>query len=138
MNIYLDFLICLLLIKMETQTTPKPEVKMIVNIIRHGARTPTEMRPEFEKYFATSDPGKLTYNGFRQMVMLGRVLRNRYINSKSKEYANLIDIEKIREQFLLISSPNPRAIESGIAYSLGLFPEYVYKLYCIQKSILTS
>jgi hypothetical protein len=133
MNIYFLFFLFLIFIKSEIETNLKPEVKMIVNLIRHGARTPSKMRPEFGKYFTTAEPGKLTLNGFRQMVMLGRVLRDRYINNKSGKFANFIDIEKIREQFLLISSPNPRAIESGIAYSLGLFPEYVYKIYDVNN-----
>ena len=125
---FLSFLL-LFLINSETETTPKSEVKMIINLFRHGARTPTKMRPEFGKYFTESEPGKLTQNGFRQMVMLGKVLRNLYVNNKAPEFKNFIDINKINEQFLLISSPYPRAIESGVAYSLGLFPEYIYKIH---------
>jgi hypothetical protein len=133
MNIYFLFFLFLFLIKSDTEAIPKPEVIMIINQIRHGARTPSKMRPEFGKYFTTAEPGKLTQNGFRQMVMLGKVLRERYINNKSPEFENFINLEKIREQFLLMSSPYPRAIDSGIAYSLGLFPEYVYKIYDVNN-----
>ena len=133
MNIYLFSFLLIFLIKTEADTAPKPEVKMIINLFRHGARTPTKMRPEFGKFFTTSEPGKLTQNGFRQMVMLGKVLRDLYVNNKSPEFEKFIELEKINEQFLLISSPYPRAIESGIAYSLGLFPEYLYKIYDVNN-----
>jgi len=133
MNIHFLFLVLLIRIKTETETTPKSEVKMIVNLFRHGARTPSKMRPEYTNFFTTSEPGKLTLNGFRQMIMLGKVLRDRYVDNKTPEFLNFIDKEKIKDQFLLISSPSPRAIESGIAYSLGLFPEYVYKIYDVNN-----
>src|SRR5690349_18219912 len=100
------------------------KVVMIVNLFRHGARTPTKMRPEFKKYFRDTQTGKLTVNGFRQMTILGKVLREKYINSKNPHLKDFFDLNKINEQFVLVSSPYVRAIESGLGYVLGLFPEF--------------
>jgi hypothetical protein len=110
-------------------------VEMIVNLVRHGARSPSKIRPEMKKHFPSMQPGKLTLNGFRQMVVLGKILRKRYLENKSVHFENFFDINKAKEQFLLISSPYPRAIESGVGYVLGLLPDYIYKIYDINNKL---
>lgn len=126
MKILLFFISCISLL-----TTYKNfyETVMIVNLIRHGARTPSKIRPEFQKFFPSMEKGKLTSSGFRQMVLLGKVLRKKYLENKTPEFKNFFDLGKLKDQFLLISSPYPRAIESGLGYSLGLLPEYIYNIY---------
>lgn len=104
------------------------KVVMIINVIRHGARTPNKILPELEKYFPNIGKGKLTIQGLRQMILLGKAKRKEYLETKSTHFFNLLDINKISKQFLLISSPNPRAVESGIGYVSGLFPEYMYSI----------
>lgn len=111
------------------------KVEMIVNLVRHGARSPSKIRPEMIKHFPSMQPGKLTLNGFRQMVVLGKILRKRYLENKSEHFKDFFDIDKAKEQFLLISSPYPRAIESGIGYVLGLLPDYIYKIYDINNKL---
>jgi hypothetical protein len=112
-----------------TSQDENEKVVMIVNLLRHGARTPSKHRPEYDKYFDKMVPGKLTHNGFRQMVLLGKAIRKLYVESKLVSFNNFIDSDKVEEQFLLMSSPSPRAIESALGYSLGLFPEYSPKVH---------
>jgi hypothetical protein len=68
--------------------------------------------------------GELTANGFKQMVLLGKTIRQRYINK-----LNFLNLDNIDEEFMLISSPYDRALESGVGYVLGLLPEYTYHIY---------
>jgi hypothetical protein len=120
--LYLLFLLCLLEIKIPEEAENYKQI-LIVNLIRHGARTPNKIIPEFEEHLSEKQKGKLTQHGFRQMVLLGKSIREKYIKE------NFIDLNKVDEQFLLFSSPYPRAIESGIGYSLGIFPEYNYLMH---------
>jgi hypothetical protein len=113
------------------------ETVMIVNLFKHGARTPSKIRPDFLKYFPDLDKGKLTTSGFRQMVYLGKVLRKKYFENSNNlpGYKSFFNFNKTSEQFLIISSPSPRSIESGIGYSLGLLPEETYKIYDTNNKI---
>ena len=106
------------------------KVVMIVNLVRHGARTPSKFHSELDNYFPKGkDLGNLTAVGFRQMVMLGKVLRSQYLENSSPEFKGLFDINKAQDQFLLISSPYPRSVESAVGYTLGLLPECNYKIF---------
>jgi hypothetical protein len=124
-NLFILFIICLLEVKIpEEQNNYK--TLLVINLLRHGARTPNKIIPEFEQYFKEKKTGKLTQQGFRQMVLLGKATRNHYIDNK-QNLDSLLDINKIHDQFVLFSSPYPRAIESGVAYLTGLFPEYDFE-----------
>jgi hypothetical protein len=105
-------------------------IKMLVNYIRHGSRTPGKIYPEVKHLFDKMDEKKLTLPGFKQMLILGKFQRSKL---KQAYYKNLLDIDKIPEQVLIFSSPSTRAVESSVAYSLGLLPEYIYKLHYLDK-----
>jgi len=100
------------------------KVIMIINLLRHGARAPNKFIKEIEHIFPGLNPGKLTLNGFRQMNNLGRTMRKIYIENykNSTSLNNFIDEKNLQNEFLLISSPYDRAIESGIGYAYGFLP----------------
>jgi hypothetical protein len=124
------FKILLVLIIAISLVQTERKVKMIVNFIRHGARAPSSITQEAKKYFpGITESKKLTNSGFRQMVLLGKALRKKYLQSNLEELIGFFNESKSHEQFLLISSPVPRAIESGVAYTLGLLPEHIYNIY---------
>jgi hypothetical protein len=127
--LFLLFLLCLLERKIPEEGGVY-KTTLIVNLIRHGARTPNKIVPEFENFLPTKGKGKLTQHGFRQMVLLGKSVR--------EKYGDFIDIKKVDEQFVLFSSPYPRAIESGIGYVLGMFPEYNYKFHSSNNEFIKS
>lgn len=90
-----------------------PETQIVINIFRHGARTPKHYVSEVEKIFKKYPAGSLTDNGWRMQFLLGRYLRRRlppnFISKPS--------------EFLLISSYKERAINSGISFASGLINE---------------
>jgi hypothetical protein len=98
---------------------------MLINFIRHGNRTPGKIFPEIKDLFHKMDEKKLTLSGFQQMNISGKIYRKRYMES------NLIKLNQIdmSHEYLIISSPSPRSIESSIAFSMGLFPDKIYKIY---------
>jgi hypothetical protein len=100
---------------------------MHVNFIRHGSRTPGKIYKEVNSHFGDKTYlKKLTLNGFKQMILLGKYIRKHII-----EKNNLIDLNNISKEFLIFSSPSNRAVESSVAYSQGLFPEAIFKTYYI-------
>jgi hypothetical protein len=103
---------------------------MVINLLRHGARNPNKFIKEVEEYFINNIPGKLTLNGFQQMKNLGRSVRKIYIENhfKNESLNNFLNITNINKEFLLISSPVDRAIESGISYSNGFLPNNDFNL----------
>jgi hypothetical protein len=97
--------------------------------VRHGARTPLKNWDQFGKYFPTVSQGQITTNGWRQEILLGKYIRHKYIlNKYNDEYKDFINLDRLHEEFLLISSPTQRTIDSAIGYSLGLFPDHIFKI----------
>lgn len=90
-----------------------PETQMVINIFRHGARTPKFYIPEVEKIFKKYPVGSLTDNGWRMQFLLGKYLRRRLPD----------DFIQKPSDFLLISSYKERAINSGISFASGLVNE---------------
>ena len=91
----------------------EPETIMIINIFRHGARTPKNYIPEIEKVFSKYPTGSLTDNGWRMQFLLGKYLKKRIPK-------NLINKPS---DYLLISSFKDRAINSGISFASGFINE---------------
>lgn len=106
------------------------KVVMIVNLLRHGARAPNKFIKEIEHLFPGLIPGKLTLNGFRQMTNLGRAMRKIYLENhrNSTSLRNFLDEKNIKNEYLLISSPYDRAIESGIGYAYGFLPNNEFNI----------
>jgi len=106
------------------------KVFMIVNLLRHGARSPNRFIKEIEHLFPGLIPGKLTLNGFRQMTNLGRSIRKIYLENYHNKTSlrNFLDETNIKNEFLLISSPYDRAIESAIGYAHGFLPNNEFNI----------
>ena len=100
---------------------------MVINLMRHGARTPIGNWHLFEKYFPTLSKGQMTTNGWRQEILLGKYMRQKYLLNKNN-YEDFINLDNLHEEFLLISSPSQRTIDSAIGYSSGLFPDHIFSI----------
>jgi hypothetical protein len=59
------------------------------------------------------------------MNILGKYYRKNYIDSGLLD----LNLNNFPHEFLIISSPHQRSIDSSIAFSMGLFPEKMYKIY---------
>lgn len=90
-----------------------PETKMVINVFRHGARTPKHYISEVEKIFKKYPAGSLTDNGWRMQFLLGKYLKRRLPPKFIKKPSD----------FLLICSYKERAINSGISFASGLVNE---------------
>lgn len=102
---------------------------MVISLVRHGARTPLKNWDHFGKYFPTVSRGQITTNGWRQEILLGKYIRHKYILNKfNNELKDFINLDRLHEEFLLISSPTQRTIDSAIGFSLGLFPDHIFKI----------
>jgi hypothetical protein len=106
------------------------EVLIMVFLNRHGARTSIHEFTELEEIFPDYQKGVLTYNGWREQIILGKYVRNKYLTSnkhglKSEPY---LKINNPSKEFLILSSPLSRTLESSFAYSTGLFPDHFYNL----------
>jgi hypothetical protein len=99
------------------------ETLMIVNFIRHGNRTPGKLFAEIKDLFYKMDGKKLTLSGMKQMNILGKIYRSRYLENK------LINLNSVTDEYLIISSPSTRSIESAIAFTMGLLPDKIYKIH---------
>lgn len=96
---------------------PVPETKMVINIFRHGARTPKHYIEEIEPIFNKYPLGSLTDNGWRMQFLLGKYLKQRLP----------INFIKGPKDFLLICSYKERTINSGISFASGLV-NYMFKI----------
>jgi hypothetical protein len=95
----------------------------VVEIIRHGARTPRNFLQSSARTFFGSRKAQLTLNGFRQHVLLGRWLRKQYVYKH-----NLLSRELNTNEVLVFSSPRQRTIFSATAHLMGLFPNSFAKI----------
>lgn len=104
------------------------DLVMVINLVRHGSRTPVSYLPELEPYFHRYNTGALTYNGWRQQILVGKYMRNKYITNSYKKGKTLVDPSKASSQFLIFSSPYARTIDTSCAFTLGLLPDHNFNL----------
>ena len=97
----------------------RSELIGVVEIFRHGARTPLAFKESCAKLFFGSRKAQLTIDGFRQHILLGRWLRRRYVKG---EIGKLFSNEKMPEEIKIYTSPRQRTIFSATAQIMGLFP----------------
>ena len=92
---------------------PVKETQMVINMFRHGARTPKHYIPEVEEIFKKYPIGALTDNGWRMQFLLGKYLRKRL---------SLLDpnFKFDASNILIISSYKDRTINSAISFGNGL------------------
>jgi hypothetical protein len=99
----------------------------VFEIIRHGARTPLEKGDTSNFYIGTMR-SQLTINGFRQHLLLGRWIRERYIEGKQYRLFNM-DFDKLDLSSIeILSSHRQRSIFSSASHLLGMFPNAIIKL----------
>ena len=81
---------------------------MVIEICRHGARSPMSQKHNVSQTYWPRGPGMLTEVGRRQHYELGIELRKRYI-----EEHKLLDENYNPEQILAISTSKLRTYESA-------------------------
>jgi hypothetical protein len=99
------------------------ELLGVVEVNRHGARTPQNFPELSEKLFFGSKDMSLTINGFRQEQILGKYVKQKYI----KDYPLISKVYK-KDEFQIISSPTQRTIFSAAGFLSGLYPDYTMKM----------
>jgi len=94
----------------------------VVELNRHGARTPKKFTEKQKVLFFGSQNMQLTINGFHQEQNLGLHIRERYINN-----LKFLSPKYNPEEFTIISSPTQRTVFSAAAFLTGLYPDYTVK-----------
>lgn len=92
----------------------------VVNIFRHGARTPINHFELVQDLFYPFTQGQVTPNGIRQHYLLGRYLRERYIDNKNPEM-NILKKNFLKNDIKIFSQNLQRTINSAVAHLSGLF-----------------
>jgi hypothetical protein len=89
----------------------------VIELNRHGARTPKDFIDISKELFYRSSSSHLTLNGFTQVTFLGKWLKERYTN----EYELLSNTYNTNEA-LFISSPISRSIFSAVGILEAMYP----------------
>ena len=99
----------------------------VFEVIRHGARTPLPKGNTNNFYIGTMN-SQLTINGLRQHLLLGRWIRERYIDGTAYKLFEENFDEMNLEEVEIISSHRQRSIFSSASHILGMFPKAIIKL----------
>ena len=91
----------------------KEEVKMVLQLFRHGARNPITPMPTFEIISKRESYKDLTTTGMRNLFNLGKLLRLKYPTLFSQAF-NYNDIE-------IVGSSNKRTTVSVISHLQGIY-----------------
>ncbi len=89
----------------------------VIQFNRHGARTPKEFENLSRDLFFRSSSSHLTLNGYTQVNLLGKWLKNRYTNQYS-----LLNEKFQPDEYMFVSSPISRSIFSAIGIIESMFP----------------
>jgi len=116
------FILLLVNITQLLLSTSKEVLLSVFEINRHGARTPKYFAERQQKLFFGSQNMQLTINGFRQEQMLGRLMREKYV-----ETLKFLSPDFKPDEFCLVSSPTQRTIFSAAGYLSGLYPNNLVK-----------
>ena len=92
------------------------ELIQVLQITRHGARTPSAFEFKPNQYPHTA--GELTSLGKIQQYHLGQEMRQRYVN-KFKFISQDFDSSEV----VIKSSGKPRVVESALSFINGLYPQ---------------
>ena len=90
------------------------KVTMLVEVCRHGVRSPLHFQPWDMDGRWPDGPGSLTATGMRQHYLLGTELR--------KRYPSLFHFNYTESLYSVVSTPYNRTIMSAQSQLLGLFP----------------
>jgi len=94
----------------------------VININRHGARTPSSFDKLTEKIYYETINMQLIINGYQQHQLLGAWIKQRYINN-----FYFLNDEYDPNESIFYSSPYQRAIFSAAAFLKGLYDDYEIK-----------
>ncbi|CAI2371135.1 unnamed protein product [Moneuplotes crassus] len=94
------------------------KLEFVSEICRHGARAPEG--DNFGVHYKNGK-GMLTSSGFRQHLMIGDELRNRYVKGMPKSQ-NLLSSRFDPEEVYVRSTQVERTVQSAYAQLLGMFP----------------
>ncbi len=103
-------------------TFTKSKTVGVVEFIRHGSRSPSEMPKNGPKYFFDAGEMILTVNGFYQEEKLGRWIGSKYIG-KNK----LLPEKFNQDNFSVYCSAKERTIFSAVGLFQGLYPGHILK-----------
>jgi hypothetical protein len=119
-TISISFLFSLLLIQIlqfnQLKASPS-SLKLVIEILRHGARTPKEF--PFQPNFYNQNPGELTPSGARQQYLIGHELRNRYIINEP-----LLSPTYNQNELLVKSGEDIRCVNSATSQLTGMYPDH--------------
>jgi hypothetical protein len=93
------------------------KLELVIEFIRHGARGPSDSTWNPEKWGNGFDIHQLTEVGMRQTYILGREMRNRYI-----ERENLLSKKYNNTELYVRSTSSSRALQSASSHLYGLYP----------------
>ena len=122
------FLLILISNLIETAELENSKIVAVVEIIRHGARTPMTYLENSAKLYFGSRKAQLTINGLRQQILSGRWLRRRYVLGKEPMLFNKNHSKFNPQEVEVISSPLQRTIFSSTGHINGLFPNAIIRL----------
>lgn len=94
-----------------------PKLQGVIHINRHGARTPQGFIDLTNKIFFKANSETLTINGMRQLDLLGKWVRERYILKEK-----LISKNYQPNEMIFKSSPTERTIFSAYSFIKGVYP----------------
>lgn len=92
----------------------------VIELNRHGARTPSEYTDLSNDLFYKSNFNHLTLNGYNQEHYLGIFIKDRYTVQNP-----LLSNKFVPEEHLFISSPVTRTIFSATSFIQGMYPEVI-------------
>ena len=93
------------------------ELLHVIELCRHGARSPIHFQPWDNSTVWPEGKGQLTPAGMRQHFLIGHELRNRYIINTPLLSANFT-----QQEISIFSSDVNRTLQSAVSQMQGLYP----------------
>lgn len=112
----------IILISLLFITINSNELLCVIQISRHGARTARTFTSKVLSDIFGNEM-ILTPNGFRQHMLLGQYIRNKYTIE-----AKFLKSTYSKDQFELYTTPLQRTINSALGFISGLYPNSVVKM----------
>ena len=113
---FVRILICFLILYF---INAKATLISVVELNRHGARTPKWFGEKQKDLFFGSQNMQLTINGFHQEQNLGHHIHKRYVDN-----VKFLSSNYSPEEFTILSSPTQRTVFSAAGFLSGLYPDY--------------
>jgi len=105
----------------------------VIQVNRHGAKTPEKFEELSSKLFLGAKPNRLSFKGLSQLHLLGNYMRQKYICNEN-EYYNILSKDFNKKEFQIYASTAERSIFSSFAFIGGFYPNSEMVLNFIKKS----